>query len=124
VAPDYENVVSSLEVREALGYAGELSAYQIRGEAAGQAAEERYRAEGRASALKAVIAAERDQFLAQLAAYRQAPEVYKVRTYLDALEEALRGQNLTVVPESPVNVQILDLKQRLMTDIINVTGEE
>ncbi len=123
VAGSYEDVVTSLEKREALAYQGEQMAYRIVYQAEGQAAETKYDAEGYAAMLRATAAAERDQFLAQLEAYRRAPDVYRTRTYLDYVEQALQGQKLFVVPRTSVDVQIIDETGSVRPSILDLDME-
>jgi len=123
-AVSFEGVVTSLEQREATKYAGEQEASRIVAGARAEAAERKYFAEGYAARLRANAVADRDQFLAQLAAYRKAKWVYKIRTYLDAVEQALSGQRLIIVPLTPTDTQVIDLKEKLRPTLIDLDSEE
>ncbi len=118
VARPYEAVVTALEMRETLIHEGEQNKVRIVQEALARKEELLAMASGYAYTLTNTAQAETELFLAQLDAQRKAPLVYAYRTYFDTLEEALENQRLFVVPVSASEVQIIDLEEKLKTQLL------
>ena len=57
-------------------------------------------------------------------AFSVAPEVYKVRKYMDFVGMALAGQKVTVVPLVAVDVEQIDLKGQLYMQLLDLGSEE
>ena len=76
------------------------------------AARKAHAADGFAVRRTRPAAARAEEFLARLAAFRKAPQVYRFRSYFDVLEKSLRGHRVYLVPENQSEVQIIDLQQK------------
>ncbi len=118
VAADYESVVAALEGREALIYQGQQEAINTERSAEALAGEMTRDANGYSQALKVTSQRDADYFQVALTAFRKAPDVYVMRTYLDIVEDALVGQKVYVVPSAPSEVQIIDLQEKLRTQML------
>ncbi|KPK65237.1 MAG: hypothetical protein AMK73_03550 [Planctomycetes bacterium SM23_32] len=118
VARPYEAVVAALEERESLIKQGEQTSIRTRKGAEGRREELVSEAEGYAYRESKVAKAEAEQFLAQLDAYRAAPRVYLFRTYFDTIEHAFEKQKLYVVPVTANEVQIIDLQEKIRTQLL------
>jgi regulator of protease activity HflC (stomatin/prohibitin superfamily) len=118
VARPYEQVVAALEGRESLVHEGEQESVRLRENAKGERAELLGEAGGYAYREATVAEATARQFRVQLQAYRKAPRVYRFRTYFDALEGSLDRQKLFVVPVTSDEVQIIDLQEKIRTQLL------
>ncbi|MFW6188940.1 MAG: hypothetical protein ACOC7T_00775 [Planctomycetota bacterium] len=123
-ASAFEAVVGRMEQREALSYQGDRMSVRMVEEAKAASAEKVNEAEGYAYRLLENARAEKEKFLVQLEAYRKAPLVYEFRTYFDAVEEGLGGQKLYVLPTAAREVQIIDMKERLRPQLLDLDVEE
>ena len=97
VVADYEAVAGSLEEREALRLDGQAYAAARVPRADAEAARRLAEAAGEAARRSASARAEADSFEWRRRAEREAPAVFRGRTYLDTLARALRGARLYVV---------------------------
>ncbi|MBN1675542.1 MAG: protease modulator HflK [Kiritimatiellae bacterium] len=105
VADAFESVVGALEEKEALVL--EAHTYARRTLPAAEAASKATvaAAEGYRKERVTVSAAEADRFLKQLESFARSPTVFRMRTYLQALQETLTGVRkfiMTVKPTSEV----------------------
>jgi regulator of protease activity HflC (stomatin/prohibitin superfamily) len=123
-APAFERVVAAMEEREALRYEGELEYARAVQGARALSAELISAAEGYAGRMLTNAEAERDKFLVQLQSYEKAPIVYTFRTYFDTLERVLDGMKVYVLPTGGSEVQIIDMKQRLRPQLLDLDAEE
>ncbi|MFO8006618.1 MAG: SPFH domain-containing protein [Candidatus Brocadiia bacterium] len=124
VAGAYEDVVTALEQKEAAVLEGEIEEVRTVADAKAFRAEMISFASGYAAKLLAQAQAEKEQFLVQLTAYAKAPLVYMFRSYFDTLEEALKGQQIFVVPETASEVDIIDMQQRIRPQLLNLDVTE
>jgi len=118
VAADYEGVVTALELRESLIYQGQQEAIKTERNAEATSEETVRDATAYSEGLKIMARSDADQFLVKLDVYKQAPDVYIMRTYLDFMEDAFVGQKVYVVPSAPNEVQIIDLQEKLRTQLL------
>jgi regulator of protease activity HflC (stomatin/prohibitin superfamily) len=118
VAGAYEAVVGALEDREKLIYQGQQEAIRTEKAAEAAAAELVQSAEGYAYSQKVDAQATAEQFLVQYEAFKKAPRVYAFRAYFDTIEEALPGHKVFIVPMSPHEVQVIDLQEKLRTELL------
>jgi regulator of protease activity HflC (stomatin/prohibitin superfamily) len=123
-AQAYESIVTALEQKEALAYEGDAESAKILVGATAQAAKVHYEAEGYAAQVRVPAAVQEVLFRAQLAAYRIAPSVYKLRTYMDHLEEALTGQRVFIVPGAAADTEMIDLQPKLRPMLLDLESEK
>jgi len=119
----YEAVMGALQTRETLRLQGEIAATSLAYAARSEAANIKNSAARQAYLTSNMAAAEADLFKAQLAVCRvgqqdpktrdKVQEVFLYRTYCDAVETALPGHKVYVVPVTANEVNIIDLEEKL-----------
>jgi len=122
-AGSYEGVINAYEEKERMRHEAEREAVLIVNEARARSAEILAEAESYTYRLKQVSAAEAERFGVQLGAFLAAPEVYRYRQYLAALEQVLEGHRVIILPESKDEVLILDTGEKISTDILDIDLE-
>ena len=123
-ATAYENVVKSMETKEAVIYIGETDAAKMVEGAKADSVEQVSQAAGAAVGLVKNAEATKNQFLVQADAYMRAPLVYQFRSYFDTIQEVLRGQKLYVLPRTSDEVDIIDMKETFTQQLIKMSPEE
>ncbi len=124
VAEAYESVINAYEQKETMINQGKREAVMMVKEAEGEAAERLNRAEAYAYELTEISEAEQSQFQVRLKAYDQAPQVYRFRQHFTAIEDVLAGHHLYIVPVTEKEVNIIDMKGRRPTDILDIDLED
>ncbi len=117
-AAAYSDVVVALENKESLRQEGELEAVQMVEDAKASQAKKINEAKGYAVQQTENARAGAQEFLTRLTAYQTAPLVYMYRNYFEAIEKALPGQFLYLVPIAPSEVQIIDLQEKLRPQLL------
>jgi len=118
VAGAFSDVVTALQNRESLRYQGEAEYSKTVREAEAKAAEAVNRARGYAASLTIPAEAAKNEFLTQLSVYKRAPMVYMFRRYFDAIETALKGQKIYIVPRGQREVNIIDLQEKMRPELL------
>ena len=118
VASDYEAVVAALEHRESLIYQGQQEAIKRERSAEATGEETVREANGYSQGLKIMARGDAEQFLVRLGVFKLAPQVYIMRTYLDAIDDVLVGQKVYVVPLAPSEVHVIDLQEKLRPQLL------
>jgi regulator of protease activity HflC (stomatin/prohibitin superfamily) len=121
VAEEYEGTVVAMQHKEATRYVGESQANQLVQGAHAMKSEMLQQARSYAVALSATAEAERQEFLAQFSTYAIAPEVHRFRYYCDIIERYLPYHKMYVMPSTANEVQIIDLQERVSTDLLDLT---
>jgi membrane protease subunit HflK len=119
IARAYEQVVTALEKRESLIQEGEQESNRRLQRADAQQTEMLEAATAYDYYQRVLAEAEAELFEARAEVYEKAPLVYLYRTYLDAIERAVRKQRVFVVPESENEVQIIDLQEKIRPFILD-----
>ncbi len=119
----FEQVVASMEYREALSYEGDMISAQTVEDARAVSSEMVNASKGYAYLLVENSNAARNQFMVQDSVYRLSPMVYQFRTYFDVLEQAFDGQRVYVLPSTEREVQIIDMQERLRPQILETELE-
>ncbi len=113
VADAYESVITALEEQ----HATVLRADSYKRKASHQAEAEAYETLSEAKAYnhaRTVLSkADADAFAAYRKAFTASPRVYRIRKYLDTLEEGLKGRRKYVVPAGMRGNVLFDLKDKL-----------
>jgi len=122
VCGGYENVVAALEQRESLVCEGQQASTRIVQEADARSEEMVRSASAYGYAQRVLAKSEAGEFLVRQQAYEKEPRVYVYRTYFDAIERALPGQRVFVVPVTPHQVQVIDLEEKLRPGILEGLG--
>jgi len=122
-AAAFEGVINAYEEKQKTVLEAQKEAVAMVNEARGKAAQVLSEAESYGYRLRKVSEAEAHRFGVRLAAYRTAPEVYRYRKYFSALEQALQGHKLLLVPDLKDEVQIIDLQHKVSSDILNIDLE-
>ena len=123
VADAYQDVINAFEEKEATVFQGEAGAISALENGKAEAARIANASKSYAYRVKALAKADADRFLVQLLAYRKAPNVYRYRKYVSALQKLLPGHRLYVVPVAEDEVQVIDLKEGSGSDLLRF-GEE
>lgn len=121
VAPDFERVIGALQDREATNlYARAYMATNIP-VASGQSKQKVSDAQGYYVRTTAAAEASAQRFENQMLASRASPQVYRVRTYLDALGRAMADARTYVVALTNTHgVAILNLEEKLRKDLLDI----
>ena len=101
VVPDFRDVVSALEEKEALINQAQAYQYETEALARGQAAEQELAARAYQADRTAKAAGEAQRFTDVAAAYRAAPELTHLRMYLETVEQALAGRRKIILDRAP-----------------------
>jgi len=121
VAPDFERVIGALQDREATNlYARAYMATNIP-VASGRSKQKVSDAQGYSVRTTAAAEASAQRFENQMLASQASPEVYRVRTYLDALGRAMADARTYVVALTNTHgVAILNLEEKLRKDLLDI----
>jgi regulator of protease activity HflC (stomatin/prohibitin superfamily) len=121
VAPDFERVIGALQDREATNlYARAYMATNIP-VASGQSKQKVSDAQGYYVRTTAAAEASAQRFGNQMLASQASPQVYRVRTYLDALGRAMADARTYVVALTNTHgVAILNLEEKLRKDLLDI----
>jgi len=125
VAAAYEQVIGAEQDKESAILAAEGDAFEMLPTAQADAVKTVNDARSE-SVLKIAEAQGRaGQFIHQLAAHRIAPEVYDTRTYLETFSKAVApARKYVVLPETTREVVILNLEDKIRTDLLDVPLED
>ena len=123
-AEAYESVISAYEEQQTMIYEAETEAVEALEAARGNAAQVLSEARSYRYRLREVSEAQRDRFVVQRNAFDKAPNVYRYRKYFSAIERVLEGHRLFIVPISEKEVNIIDTKKKLGSDILDINMEE
>ncbi len=123
VSRAYESVINAYEQKETMINQAERDRTRRVKDAEGEAARLLGRAQAYAYELQQVSEAEQLQFQRRLEAFRRAPDVYRARQHFSAIEDVLEGHRLYIVPVTEKEVNIIDLKGRRATDILDLDLE-
>ncbi|MFP4028941.1 MAG: SPFH domain-containing protein [Candidatus Brocadiia bacterium] len=123
-AEAYEDVISAYQEKKTMVQKARATAYENIMAARGKAAQALNDAKGYRYKLTEVSQAQEERFREQVKAYKKAPQVYRYRSYFSAIEQVLAGHRLFIVPVSEVEVPIIDMQERLSTDILSMPLEE
>ena len=120
VAPAYQNVVGALEKKETAIYQAKAYAALTRPEASAAANEIVANAEAYRYQVKTVAAAESGRFKAQLTAYQVMPRMFKLKTFLEFMEQDCTNMRKFVV-SSDLNDEIyqLNFEQKERLDLVD-----
>ncbi|MBN2375672.1 MAG: hypothetical protein JXD22_04685 [Sedimentisphaerales bacterium] len=124
VAPAFEEVISSLQekqakILEALGQAQEIMA-----QAKSESVVQKNQAQAYAFEREVLAKADADRFAHQVTAYEKGRNVYLEREYLSILEEMLPSMRKYVLTSDNVDswVYEMDMKEKLQSDIFSEIG--
>ncbi len=121
VADAFESVVGALESREAAILTARAYTNHVLPIAAANSDKAVQEARAYAARRALVASAEADRFLRQLATYKKSPRVFRTRTYLTALRDALAGTRKYIVAATvPYEVIQLNLEEKLNPDLFDV----
>jgi regulator of protease activity HflC (stomatin/prohibitin superfamily) len=124
VSGKYEEVINAYQEMQTMIHDAEKSAVARKFAAMGRAAEVLNDAQVYTYRLTTVAKAERDRFEIQRQAYEKAPRVYRFRKYFTAVEDLLTGHRLYIVPIVEDEVNIIDMQEKLGSDILDINLEE
>jgi regulator of protease activity HflC (stomatin/prohibitin superfamily) len=121
VAPDFEKVIGAIQDREATNlYAHAYLATNLP-VARGQGVQKVHEAEAYRVRTVAAAEASAQRFANQMLASQASPEVYRLRTYLDAVGRAIaNARTYVVAPSNTHGVAILNLEEKLRRDLLDL----
>lgn len=123
VVSAYEDVVGSMEEREARLLEGRAVAARRVPEAEAEAARRVAAAAGESARRSATGRAEADSFALRREAQLKSPQVYRGRAYLHSLEQALRGTRLYVIATRPEHEVVqFNFEDRLPSNLFDFSG--
>jgi len=120
VAPAFQDVLCAQEQKEASIL--EAEAYKLRTAAETKIADMTIRMEAGAYKYNTatVSAAEGERFKRQLAAYRAMPSIFKLRTYLEFLENDCKDLRKYIVPASmPYQIYEINMEEKARLDLLD-----
>ena len=124
IADSFEQVISSLQEKQAKVLSARGAARELLAIARGQDAIRRSEAEAYAYRRSRLAEADAERFSSQQEAFAQGGQVYQWREYLSVLDETLPDNRKYVIASSKVNrwVYELDLKEKLQPDLFEGLG--
>lgn len=120
----YEGVINAFQEKETLMSQGRTESVQITEQAKGEAAEILSDAKSYGYELKEISEAASDRFEVQKKAFEKAASVYRHRKYFSAVERVLDGHKIVLVPVTEREVEIIDMGEKMGTDILDINMEE
>jgi regulator of protease activity HflC (stomatin/prohibitin superfamily) len=125
-AQAFESVVASLEVRDARELRGKETATESVAQAEAIAEETVNAAIGESARRRATAVADRYRFEKVVEAYGNETlrQVYMFRRFFEAMELALKGQDVVVLPEGSQQIQIIDLAEGLPSALLDISASE
>jgi regulator of protease activity HflC (stomatin/prohibitin superfamily) len=119
----FHELVEAITQKEVDILNAETLAIQVESEARAQAERAILRARGYYASRVKITEAEAQRFLVQNEAYTVGEEVFRMREYLGALEDALRGARKYVIGVNSLDREIirLNLEDKATMDISNIT---
>ncbi len=120
IAPEFEKVIGAFQDRETTNLFAQAIAAELLPLAEAEATEKTNRAEALRVRAVAGSAATAARFTNQIAAYRAAPDVYRLRTYLDTLGRSIAtARKYVVVPTNTHDVVTINLEDKIREDILS-----
>ncbi len=120
VSDAYEAVINAYQEKESRIYRAEREATRMVKEAEGERSVLLNEARAYAHGLKRVSEAEQEQFQERIRVYGLSPEVYRMRQHFSTLEDVFAGHRLYIVPVTEKEVNIIDMKGKRPTDIMDI----
>lgn len=121
VAPSFQDVVGAMEEKEAEILKAKAYENQTLPMAEAEAAKLVLEAEIGSKNAVTLARSENERFSKQMLAYRQMPDMFKLRTYLDFFETDLAKVRKIVIDSNiPYNVFILNFEEKQRLDLIDV----
>ena len=124
VASAFQSVYGAVQQKQATIAEAQAQAKQMVEEAKSEAVQRTAEAESYRYEVTKLANAQANRFETQAKAYERAPEVYRYRKYLTALEDLLVGHRLYLLPVDQDRVQILDLQERMRSELLQFDVEE
>ena len=124
VASAFQSVYGAVQEKQATIAEARANAKEMVEEAKAEAVKRTAEAESYRYRVTELADAQAERFGTQASAYERAPEVYRYRKYLTALERLLLGHRLYLLPVDQDRVQILDLQERLRSELLEFDVEE
>ena len=123
-AEAYEKVINAYQQKEATILDGRAEAISTKADGNVKSTELLQQAKSEGYSISTLAKADAERFLEQLKAYEKAPEVYRNRRYFTALEGVLSNHRLYVLPDSKQEVQVLNLQEKVSSDLLDFSMEE
>ncbi len=125
VAEEFQKVVSAMEEMETAKYVAEAYANRVLPLTEASAFRMKVDANAYAYTVKAVSRAESERFKRQLDAYRVLPQYFKLRTYLDMMEQNMTGIRKFILSSAlEYEVYEFNFEKKSQLDLIDVDPDQ